>query len=162
MTLRRLAPDDAPAVLDAFVAGGAEMLRQGDVATPAQAATYVDGLLGRGPAFVVTTDDLRVAVLVAIAVDDVNKVGWFFYWAHPDARGRGLTKRAAREVADWALDVDGGGLERLELGHRANNPASRAVALAAGFVHEGTERQKFLVDGERVDVLTYGRLRSDR
>lgn len=33
---------------------------------------------------------------------------------------------------------------------------------AAGFVREGTERAKFLVHGERIDVDTYGRLRSDR
>ncbi|MGO1408991.1 MAG: GNAT family N-acetyltransferase [Brachybacterium sp.] len=57
--------------------------------------------------------------------------------------------------------MGGWGLERLELGHRANNPASGAVARAAGFVHEGTERGKFLVDGERLDVLTYGRLVTD-
>lgn len=35
------------------------------------------------------------------------------------------------------------------------------MARAAGFVHEGTERGKFLIAGRRVDVLTYGRLRSD-
>lgn len=67
--------------------------------------------------------------------------------------------RAAATVADWALAE--GGLDRLELGHRVNNPASGAVARAAGFVHEGTERRRFLVDGERIDVDTYGRLRSD-
>ena len=54
-----------------------------------------------------------------------------------------------------------GGLERLELGDRVNNPASGAVARAAGFVQEGTERGKFLLEGTRVDVLAYGRLRSD-
>jgi RimJ/RimL family protein N-acetyltransferase len=62
-------------------------------------------------------------------------------------------------VAHWPLtDL---GLERLELGHRVNNPASGAVARHAGFVHEGVERAKFLVDDRRVDVRTYGRLRSD-
>lgn len=62
-------------------------------------------------------------------------------------------------MADWALGERG--LERLELGHRVNNPASAAVARSAGFVHEGTERAKFLVDGQRIDVLTYGRLVDD-
>ncbi len=42
-----------------------------------------------------------------------------------------------------------------------NNPASAGVAAAAGFVREGVERGKFLIDGERIDVVTYGRLRSD-
>jgi len=71
-----------------------------------------------------------------------------------------VMSRAAATVADWALSD--GGCERLELGHRVNNPASGGVAAAAGFVWEGTERGKFLIDGERVDVHTYGRLTSDR
>lgn len=62
-------------------------------------------------------------------------------------------------VANWALRS--GGCERLELGHRADNPLSGNVAAAAGFKHEGRERAKFLVDGERIDVLTYGRLATD-
>ncbi|MCT1722762.1 GNAT family N-acetyltransferase [Kocuria marina] len=73
-------------------------------------------------------------------------------------RGRGWTTRAAATVAEWALDR--AGLERLELGHRVNNPASGAVARAAGFRKEGTQRGKFLIAGERVDVDTYGRLRT--
>ncbi len=82
---------------------------------------------------------------------------------HAAHRGRGATARAVATVSDRALREapDGDGLERLELGHRANNPASGGVARAAGFVLEGRERGKFLIDGERVDVLTYGRLRTD-
>ncbi|NMA78262.1 MAG: GNAT family N-acetyltransferase [Actinomycetales bacterium] len=85
-------------------------------------------------------------------------------------QGTVTTLAQAREQVAWLLEEDralspsaagGWGLERLELGHRVNNPASGAVARAAGFVQEGTERGKFLIDGERVDVLTYGRLRSD-
>ncbi len=53
------------------------------------------------------------------------------------------------------------GFEVELLGHRANNPASGVVARAAGFVLEGTERAKFLVSGQRVDVLSYGRLATD-
>ena len=62
-------------------------------------------------------------------------------------------------VAEWALAERR--LERLELGHRVNNPASGVVARRAGFVKEGTQRQKFLVEGERLDVDTYGRLKTD-
>lgn len=69
------------------------------------------------------------------------------------------TSRAAATVADWALGE--GGLHRLELGHRVNNPASGAVARAAGFVQEGLERSKLLIDGERLDVVAYSRLPSD-
>lgn len=109
-------------------------------------------------AFALDADGSLVGV-VALNVDHENRLGWFWYWTHRSHRHRGLTKRAAATVANWALR--GGGIERLELGHRANNPASGAVARAAGFVQEGVEREKFLIDGERVDVLTYGRLRTD-
>lgn len=101
--------------------------------------------------------------LVAVSVDEANRSGWVFYWMHAAHRGRGVTARAVATVADWALteEPEGAGLERLELGHRVNNPSSGGVALAAGFVQEGRERGKFLIDGERHDVLNYGRLRSD-
>ena len=160
--LRPVREDDADAVLDAF-GSAPDMARQGDVTDLRSAEEYVEWL--RGPtrrAFAIAHGGLMVG-LVALGVDELNRNGWFFYWLHAAHRGRGVTARAAATVADWALRgaPAGGGLERLELGHRVDNPASGAVALAAGFVQEGREREKFLVDGERVDVLTYGRLRSD-
>lgn len=97
--------------------------------------------------------------LIGVTVDEENRSGWFWYWMTHRARGRGLTRRAAAAVAEWALTERG--LERLELGHRADNPASGAVARGAGFVREGAERGKFLIDGQRIDVETYGRLRAD-
>jgi ribosomal-protein-serine acetyltransferase len=75
--------------------------------------------------------------LVAVTVDRTNLTGWFWYWMSAEARGRGWTSAAAATVADWALTR--GGLYRLELGHRVNNPASGAVARKAGFIKEGTE-----------------------
>ncbi len=96
---------------------------------------------------------------MCVSVDAQNLSGWFWYWMTADARGQGWMKRAAATVADWALSLRG--LQRLELGHRVNNPASGAIARAAGFVQEGTERGKFLIDGARIDVDTYGRLRTD-
>lgn len=52
-------------------------------------------------------------------------------------------------------------LRRLELGYRANNPASGAVAAAAGFQIEGIEREKFLYAGQTYDAVTAARLRKD-
>lgn len=133
------------------------MARQGDVTTLAAAEEYVTHHAAQ-PVFAVTADDRLVGV-VGLTVDGENRNGWCWYWMHADWRGRGWTAAAAATVADWALGP--GGCERLELGHRVNNPASGRVAAAAGFVREGRERAKFLVDGERIDVLTYGRLRTD-
>lgn len=163
--LRPLNRDDAPQVLDAFLTDP-QMARQGDVTDLATAATYIhrvtDAASG-GMGFAVDVDGAAVG-WVGLSVDSGNLLGWFFYWLHRDHRGVGLMAAAARTVADWALapsERGGAGLHRLELGHRRNNPSSRAVAAAAGFVQEGVEREKFLVHGTRVDVLTWGRLRDD-
>ena len=159
-TLRPLHADDAAAVLSAFRSDPA-MSRQGTVTTTEEAEDYVRRLTdpdGGMLAWAVCHEHGLVG-LVCIAVDRENLNGWFSYWMTEAARGRGWTTRAAATVADWALDY--ARLERLELGHRVNNPASGAVARAAGFRKEGTERGKFLIAGERVDVDTYGRLRTD-
>lgn len=147
-------------MLAAF-ASNSDMARQGDVSSQAEAEAYVGRLIAPDSpheAWAVADGDTLVG-LVCVSVDQANRNGWFWYWMTDAARGRGWTSRAAATVAHWALTVRG--LERLELGHRVNNPTSGAVARHAGFVKEGTERGKFLIDGERIDVDTYGRLRSD-
>ncbi|GAB2520303.1 hypothetical protein GCM10027064_17300 [Microbacterium petrolearium] len=158
--LRPLRRDDAGGVLAAF-RSNADMARQGEVTTVAEAERYVGNLLApESPhrPWVVATEG-GLAGLVCVSADERNRNGWFWYWMAAAARGHGWMRRAAATVADWALAE--GGLERLELGHRVNNPASGAVARAAGFVKEGVERAKFLIDGHRVDVHTYGRPRTD-
>ncbi|GAA4523003.1 hypothetical protein GCM10023160_12370 [Brachybacterium paraconglomeratum] len=162
--LRPVREADAPALLDAF-RSAPDMARQGTVTTLDQANEQLAWLREKHRRAIAIVDGANTLVgLVTISIDEENRAGWFFYWLHAAHRGQGLAARAAATVADHALtpSADGGwGLERLELGHRANNPASGTVARAAGFVHEGTERGKFLIDGERLDVLTYGRLVAD-
>ena len=158
--LRPLRASDAGDVLAAFGAAS-DMSRQGDVTGPRSALAYVERLTeARGPhlAFAVVHSG-RLVGLVGITVDAGNRNGWFWYWMHAGFRGRGWTSRAAATVADWALTD--GGLQRLELGHRTNNPSSGAVARAAGFIQEGLERSKLLIDGERLDVVAYSRLPTD-
>lgn len=158
-TIRPLRIEDAPRVLDAFLLAE-DMSRQGKVATLEDAQGYIEGLLVPTQwASAIVDEADQLLGLIVVTIDQNNHNGWFWYWAHPAGRGKGWTSRAAATVANWALTK--GGLHRLELGHRANNPASQAVALNAGFIHEGTERERFLIDGERVDVLTYGRLNRD-
>ncbi|WP_425836613.1 GNAT family N-acetyltransferase [Microbacterium sp. PA5] len=160
VVLRRLRPTDACAVFDAFESN-ADMVRQGEVSTVVEAEHYVARLIAADSpheAWAVAAGDTLVG-LVCVTVDEANRNGWFWYWMSDAARGRGWMSRAAATVAEWALAVRG--LQRLELGHRVNNPASGAIARHAGFVKEGTERAKFLLDGQRVDVDTYGRLASD-
>lgn len=158
--LRRLRIDDAPNVLAAFLSAE-DMSRQGEVSTLEQARHYVARLVNPEDAhWAWALFDGKVLVgLVVVTVDIENLSGWFWYWMNASHRGRGLTGRAAATVANWALSD--GGLHRLELGHRVTNAASGTVARVAGFVQEGLERKKFLDAGVRIDVLTYGRLRSD-
>ncbi len=159
--LRPLTLEDTPEVLAAF-RSSPDMERQGRVTTLEEAQRYVTNLVSADTPHDpwVIVDGERLVGLVCVSVDADNRSGWFWYWMNAAARGRGLMSRAAATIADRALSHSG--LERLELGHRLNNPASGAVAKAAGFVREGTERGKFLIEGQRIDVATYGRLRSDR
>lgn len=163
-TLRPVRADDASAVLAAF-ASHPDMRRQGDVDSLEDAERQVRWMLAdnlRATA-IVDADDVLVGQ-VSIMIDTLNRSGWVSYWMHAGHRGLGLMSRSVVAACDRALlpEADGGwGLERLELGHRVNNPASGAVAAAAGFVREGRERGKFLMDGERIDVIIYGRLPSD-
>ena len=155
MTLRALRADDAADVLAAFDSDPS-MARQGTVTTVAEADAYIYGLLdpsGNNHPFAICDG------LVAVTDDRANRVGWFWYWLNKSHRGRGWASTSAIAVSNWALRS--GGCERLELGHRADNPLSGNVAAAAGFRHEGRQRGKFLIDGHRVDVLTYGRLSTD-
>ena len=157
--LRPLRASDAPDVLAAFTSAD-DMARQGDVTSVQTAVEYIDRLASehRHWVFGVTASD-RVVGVVGVTVDEANRNGWCWYWMHAAHRGRGWTSRATATVADGALTQ--GMLQRLELGHRVNNPASGAVARAAGFVPEGLERRKLLLDGERLDVQTYSRLADD-
>ena len=154
MRLRLLKASDMSRVLEAF-ASADDMARQGRVTDRLEAEAYVARLLAPDGAhlpFAMVGDNDLLFGLVALSVDSGNSNAWFWYWTHSAARGCGWTGRAATAVANWALTS--GGLHRLELGHRG-------VALAAGFVQEGVEREKFLIDGQRIDVVTYGRLASD-
>ncbi len=103
--------------------------------------------------------DGRVVGNVAVTgIERRHDTGWVSYWLTLAARGHGL---AARGLATVAAEAFADGLFRLELGHRVNNPASCAVATAAGFRAEGVERAKLRYGDERFDVETHARLASD-
>ena len=53
------------------------------------------------------------------------------------------------------------GLERAQLVTTPDNAGSLAVARRAGFAQEGLLRGRDIEDGERIDVVVLGRLRSD-
>lgn len=87
------------------------------------------------------------------------------YWAHPDARGRGVTTEAVGLLIRHAfLDAEDGGLgvDRVFLKAAESNPASQHVARAHGMTESGRERRsERLGDGSVVDMLLFDLLRDE-
>lgn len=127
-----------------FLAGNAWATAKGKVVTWCVADPGTDELLG------------NIAVL---RMDERTATGEIGYWAHPDARGRGLMTEAARLVVRHALTPAGeGGIgrRRLELLAAAGNGPSNAIARAVGFTRVGTQRSaERLRDGTYDDLNVY-------
>jgi RimJ/RimL family protein N-acetyltransferase len=81
------------------------------------------------------------------------------YWTAKEQRGRGYTAESVRAVAHWAFTEVG--VERLEWYAEAGNTGSRAVAVKAGFVVEGTLRSRVVHGGVRRDAWIGSLLPSD-
>lgn len=88
------------------------------------------------------------------------------YWAHPDARGRGVTSEAVGLLVRHAFadPADGGlGFHRLFLKAAVTNAASQRVAAVNGFTECGRERaSERMGDGSLVDMLVFDLLRDER
>ncbi len=129
-----------------FLADAAWRAATGDRATWCVADRDTDRLLGR-----VDLADLRGLG---------GGSGEVAYWAHPDARGRGLTTAAVQLAVDHAFAVLG--LRRLSVYAAAGNAASNAVAVACGFTRTGTQhRAEPLGDGSFDDLHAYELMRQD-
>jgi RimJ/RimL family protein N-acetyltransferase len=81
------------------------------------------------------------------------------YWAHPDARGRGVMSEAVRLAVRHAFipTQDGGlGRRRLQLIAAGGNAASQHVACVNGFVQVGRDRKaELLGDGTFADLVRF-------
>jgi RimJ/RimL family protein N-acetyltransferase len=108
-------------------------------------------------AFCAADDDRLLGVVGLYRVDAEPELG---YWTHPDARGRGLTTRAARLAVDHAFDVLG--FERLSGYASVPNTASRAVLEAVGMQPMGIRRRAARTGkGEVVDLAGYDLLATE-
>lgn len=82
------------------------------------------------------------------------------YRTAPWARGRGVASSALGAVSRWAFGAIG--IERIELPHAVENPASCRVADKVGYALEGLLRKSFRAeDGSRHDEHLHARLATD-
>jgi RimJ/RimL family protein N-acetyltransferase len=163
--LRPWRPGDAAAVYDACQ--DAEIQRWTQVPVPygrgdaegfvveATAQTWADG----GALFAVEPLDGGPLLGSMGLFPPSDGVGVAGYWTVAEHRGQGYTAEALGVLAAWVLhDL---GVRRLELLVDPANAGSRRVAESAGFLAEGTLRQRFLHRGRPSDVVLYARLASD-
>lgn len=143
--------------------------------TETDARTFVRGRrlaesLGSGVTWAVadrTDDRLLANVGVFDLAGKINPTGGEIgYWAHPDARGRGVVSEAVQLVVDRAFrSVADGGLcrRRLRIGAAWTNSASRQVTERAGLTLVGRPRSDgVLGDGTVGDGADDELLASDR
>jgi RimJ/RimL family protein N-acetyltransferase len=163
--LRPWRPDDVDAVWAAFQDPDIQLWNGGGVQSREDALV----LLGRrldwtsgdhGSWAVVDADD---AVLGSVSLHSIDRLGndaQIGYWTAPSARGRGVAAVSVDAVCRWgfgALPID-----RIELCHAVENPASGRVAEKAGFRLEGRLRRSHRYgDGRRHDELLWARLADD-
>jgi RimJ/RimL family protein N-acetyltransferase len=95
----------------------------------------------------------------AISRHDGESCGFRIALAGPHVYGRGFGTEITRLVVGYALDTVG--LHRLQLEVYAFNPRAQRVYEKCGFRVEGRRRDALLWDGERVDVVDMGILRTD-
>jgi RimJ/RimL family protein N-acetyltransferase len=128
----------------------------------ARFADWSGGPRGRHCSWVICADDddKGLGRVSFYDIDDVSSSAGVGYWVAPAARGRGLGARAVRLAASWVYPTLS--LRRIELFHAVDNPASCAVARAAGFALEGTLRASYRYgDGELHDEHAHARLAED-
>jgi RimJ/RimL family protein N-acetyltransferase len=75
------------------------------------------------------------------------------FWAHPEARGRGVMTRAMGRVLRYLFEDIG--VRRVSAGAAVDNAASRHVIEANGLIPFGTERLGTVVRTGRADVVWY-------
>jgi RimJ/RimL family protein N-acetyltransferase len=163
LLLRPWRPGDVDAVWAAFQ--DPELRRWNSSAgSPAETAALLarraDWSGGDHCSWAVVAGEQLLAAVSVHAIDREQGDADVGYWTVPAARGRGVATRATRAVCDWAFAALG--LDRVQLFHAVENPASGRVAAKAGFTLEGRLRRSHRYgDGVRHDELLWSRLSDD-
>jgi RimJ/RimL family protein N-acetyltransferase len=134
--------------------------------TPEDALAFIRGRTaarasGRGLSWAIAdpaTDELLGSVGIFDLPDDLSS-GEIGYWAHPDARGRGVMTTAVGLVLRHAFETLG--VQRVKAYAAFDNAASRHVLTASGMTEQGVERLGTVVAEGRVDAVLYDVLRGE-
>ncbi len=177
VTLRLLKAEDAPRVQQACSDPETIKWLGGDIINERYSLEHAHGFIERALGGVATgshmswaiadanTDELLGHISLIGRGGELADTAALGYWAHPTARGTGVTTAAAVAVVDEALTpaADGGsGLRRLTVRVAVGNVGSQRVAEAAGFRRSGHTRQSDpLIDGTFSDEFTYDLLATD-
>ena len=165
ITLRALAEADISTILEACAdwpelaqygppywrpRSSAELRRKiADTAGPQPATAY---------SFILANSDGRLVGEASIHAIDwrsrVAQVG-ICIW-RPSDRGKGYGAAGSRAVIDWT--VSHLGLHRLEAWILTSNGASLGLFRSLGFVEEDRLTQRYLVDGQYLDMLVLARI----
>ncbi|MFE9248680.1 GNAT family N-acetyltransferase [Streptomyces sp. NPDC007088] len=119
---------------------------------------------GRGVSYAVTEAATGVLLgqISLRAIEPTLREARVGYWVLPEARGRGVARRALALLSRWAFEE--AGLHRVELGHAAGHAASCRVAERCGYRPEGLLREAMFADStlERYrDLHLHARLAGD-
>jgi ribosomal-protein-serine acetyltransferase len=126
----------------------------GDVKRYAQ---YAQAQFERHGAFdyAIAENGALVGAIGLHSLDWENRSAQMGYWLSPQARGRGVTARAAFALTAYAFrHLD---LHRLEIRCVVENERSRAVAERLGYVFEGILTGAYRLHGTFRDIALYAR-----
>jgi RimJ/RimL family protein N-acetyltransferase len=132
---------------------------------PGFARTWLDRYEeGRGDGtregFAIVGDDGEfLGLALAVEIDRDGREVELGYVVAPEARGRGVARRALELLTEWAF-TELRAL-RVELRIPVENPASSRVAERAGYVREGVLRSVYFKQGMRYDLEVWSRLPDD-
>jgi RimJ/RimL family protein N-acetyltransferase len=161
VSLTRLRTEHAPAIVrwlrDPTVSANLGLRAR---PTLARTRAFIADTTGDHRARAILVDGRHVGNVVLDQIDRrIGKARLHIYVGEPDARGRGVGRRAVGLAV--ALAFEALGLHKVWLTVHARNRAAIRAYRAAGFAIEGVHRGEFLLNGERVDELYMGMLRPD-
>lgn len=105
-------------------------------------------------------NDQIIGSISVVSIDENSEHMEIGYCIGFDFWNKGIMHEVCRAVIDFLFNEVG--VNRIEIAHAVNNPASGRVAQKCGLTYEGTKRQFFKsADGKLQDIAFYSILKSE-